>query len=289
MMPRWTRSINSALFVAAICTLPAPLCARPLPAKPESPATNVGIYQQLNQQLPLQLNFADEQGRELPLQTYFHDRPVILCLVYYQCPMLCNQVLNGLVESLRAIDFTPGKDYELVVVSFDPTETPQLARAKKHSYVVRYARPGAEAGWHFLTGSAANIDELAKAAGFQYRFDERSGQFAHASGIMLATPQGRLSRYFYGIDYPTRDLRLALVESSSGKIGSPVDAFLLLCFHYDPLSGKYGVAISNVLRGAGTLTAVSLLSFVCIMLRRERAQRRAAQPQSIVPATPSVS
>lgn len=244
-----------------------------------APGAEVGIDQNLNAQLPLDLEFADETGHVTPLRRYFGHQPVVFCLVYYECPMLCNQVLNALTESLRAIDFTPGKDYQLVVISFDPRETPHLAAVKKKNYVIRYTRPGADVGWHFLTGNEANIKAVSEAAGFRYRWDAERGQFAHASGIMVATPEGKLSRYFYGIDYPTRDLRLGLVEASANKIGSPVDQFLLLCLHYDPLTGKYGMAISAVLRVSGGLTVFALGLFMFITLRRERRQsRRATSP-----------
>jgi protein SCO1/2 len=191
-------------------------------------------------------------------------------LVYFRCPMLCTQVLNGFLKSSQAIPLVIGRDYQVVTVSFDPRETPDLAAEKKESYVHAYRREGAAEGWHFLTGDLQSIDKLTKAIGFQYRFDPKSGQFAHASGIALATPDGRLSRYFYGIEYEPDDLRLGLVESSSGRIGSLVDQVLLLCYHYDPLTGKYGLVIAGVLRTAGALTVILVGGYLVAMFRFER-------------------
>ena len=191
-------------------------------------------------------------------------------LVYYRCPMLCTQVLNGFLKSSQAVPLQIGRDYQVVTVSFDPRETPELAAEKKNSYVRAYRRDGAADGWHFLTGDRQSIDRLTKVVGFRYHFDPKSDQFAHASGIALATPDGRLSRYFYGIEYEPDDLRLGLVESSSGRIGSLVDQVLLLCYHYDPLTGKYGLVIAGVLRTAGLLTVIVLGSFLVVMYRRER-------------------
>jgi protein SCO1 len=231
---------------------------------------DIGIEQHLGAQLPLDATFRDEQGHEVKLADYFGSRPVVVMLVYYRCPMLCTQVLNGFLKSSQAVPLEIGRDYQVVTVSFDPRETPELAAEKKSSYVGAYRRPGAADGWHFLTGDQQNVDRLTETVGFRYRFDPNSNQFAHASGIALATPDGRLSRYFYGIEYSPDDLRLGLVESSSGKIGSLVDQVLLLCFHYDPLTGKYGLVIANVLRIASSLTVLLLGSFLFAMYRRER-------------------
>ena len=206
---------------------------------------DVGIEQHLNAQLPLDAVFRDEHGHEVKLGDYFKDRPVVVMLVYYRCPMLCTQVLNGFLKSSQAVPLQIGRDYQVVTVSFDPRETPELAAEKKNSYVRAYRRDGAADGWHFLTGDRQSIDRLTKVVGFRYHFDPKSDQFAHASGIALATPDGRLSRYFYGIEYEPDDLRLGLVESSSGRIGSLVDQVLLLCYHYDPLTGKYGLVIAG--------------------------------------------
>jgi protein SCO1/2 len=231
---------------------------------------DVGIEQHLNAQLPLDAVFRDEQGNEVKLGDYFKDRPVVVMLVYYRCPMLCTQVLNGFLKSSQAVPLQIGRDYQVVTVSFDPRETPELAAEKKNSYVRAYRRDGAADGWHFLTGDRQSIDRLTKVVGFHYHFDPKSDQFAHASGIALATPAGRLSRYFYGIEYEPDDLRLGLVESSSGRIGSLVDQVLLLCYHYDPLTGKYGLVIAGVMRTAGLLTVIVLGSFLVVMYRRER-------------------
>lgn len=231
---------------------------------------SVGIEQHLGTQLPLDTVLRDEKGREVKLGDYFDRQPVVVMLVYFRCPMLCTQVLNGFLKSSQAIPLVIGRDYQVVTISFDPRETPDLAAEKKGSYVHAYRRDGADEGWHFLTGDQQSIDKLTKAVGFQYRFDPQSGQFAHASGIALATPDGRLSRYFYGIEYEPDDLRLGLVESSSGRIGSLVDQVLLLCYHYDPLTGKYGLVIAGVLRTAGALTVILVGGFLVAMFRFER-------------------
>ena len=238
---------------------------------------NVGIDQKLNEQIPLDLTFRDETGREIQLGEYFnHGRPVIISLVYYECPMLCNQVLNGLTGSLRTLSFDIGKEFDVVTVSFDARETPQLAAEKKASYIARYGRPGAEQSWHFLTGDQKSIDALTKAVGFRYAYDSATKQFAHASGIMLATPEGKLARYFYGIEYSPKDLRLSIVEASANKIGSPVDQLLLYCYHYDPTSGKDGLAIMNVVRLGGVLTVIGIVALLMLLRRRNIAVAREA-------------
>jgi protein SCO1/2 len=231
---------------------------------------DIGLDQRLGEALPLDVQFKDEDGQVVPLRKYFGERPVVLALVYYECPMLCTQVLNGLTKSLKALNFTPGKEFEVVVVSFDPKETPALATEKKKSYLARYGRPDTAGGWHFLTGSVESIEAVTKAVGFRYKYDPKSAQYAHASGIMLATPDGLLARYFYGIDYPTRDLRLGIVEASEERIGSPVDQILLLCFHYDPSTGKYSLAVMSVIRTAGVATVAGIAGFLIFALRRDR-------------------
>lgn len=231
---------------------------------------DVGIEQRLDQMLPLDVTLRDESGATVKLSQYFRDQPVVLQLVYYRCPQLCNQVLNGFLKSSQAVPLEIGRDYQVVTVSIDPTETPEQAAEKKRSYARAYRRPGAAEGWHFLTGDAAEIERLADAVGYRYRYDSASKQYAHAAGIMLATPQGKLSRYFYGIEYPPPDLRLGLVESSAGRIGSAADQLLLLCFHYDPLTGRYGLIISRALKLAGSLTAIALGVSIVYLLRRER-------------------
>ena len=239
-------------------------------ARPDALA-DVGIEQRLDEELPLDLVFRDEAGREVQIGDYFGDRPVILSLVYYECPMLCTMVLNGLVSSLADLDFDVGNEFEVVTVSFNPKDTPDLASRKKRTYLGKYGRDGAEDGWHFLTGEAGSIEALTEAVGFKYKFIPETGEFVHASSIMVLTPLGKLSKYFYGIDYPEFDLRLGLVEASDNKIGSPVDQILHYCYHYDPTTGKYGMVIMNVIRVAGTLTVLMLVGFMLLMFRARQA------------------
>ena len=259
-MSRAVRFSLLAVFVVAALTrlLPTASAAEDLPGE----LRGVGLDQRLNELVPLDLEFRDEEGRAVRLGNYFGERPVILVLAYFRCPMLCNQVLNGLVDSLKRIAMDPRKEFEVVVVSFDPRETPALATAKKAVYLESYGRPGADAGWHFLTGRQDAIRALTDSVGFHYVYDPANEQFAHASGIMVLTPQGRLARYFYGIDYPPRDLRFSLIEASEGRIGSPVDRLLLLCFHYDPTTGKYGFVVMSLVRLAGIVTLLILVPFL---------------------------
>jgi len=231
---------------------------------------DVGIDQKLNAQIPLQLTFRDETGKTVQLGDYFGQKPVILALVYYECPMLCTQVLNGLLTSLKGMPLDVGKQFNVVTVSFNPNEKPGLAMNKKRVYVGLYGRPGAPEGWHFLTGDEGPIHQLADSVGFHYAYDNAADQYAHATAIMVLTPQGKISRYFYGIDYPSSDLRLSLVEASNNKIGSPVDQILLFCYHYDPTTGKYGLVIANVLRAAAAVTALVLGTIMFLLFRRER-------------------
>ena len=230
----------------------------------------VGIDQNLNAQIPLELTFKDETGQVVRLGQYFREKPVVLALVYYECPMLCDMVLNGLTHSMEQISLNLGKDYEVITVSFNPRETWQLAASKKANYVEKYQRDGAQQGWHFLTGQEENIKQLADTAGFHYKYDPVTKQYAHASGIMVLTPEGKIARYFFGIEYKPRDFRLGLVEASRHKIGTPVDAVLLYCFHYDPMTGKYGLVIHNVIRTLGSATVVALGAFLFVMFRREK-------------------
>jgi protein SCO1 len=260
---------RATLCLAAI--LPAlPLVAQSTPDGRPPILRTVAIEQHLDEPLPLDLQFRDEQGRAVRLGSYFGKRPVVLVLAYYDCPMLCTQVLNGLVAAMRVLSFDVGRDYEVVTVSFDPRDDPSDARAKKEPYVARYGRPGAAAGWHFLTAEPRAIASLTESVGFRYAWDERTGQFAHASAIYVATPNGRLSRYFYGIEYAPRDLRLALVEASSGKIGTPVDQLLLYCYHYDPAAGRYGAVVMNMVRLAGVGVVLLITVFLLVMWRRDR-------------------
>jgi protein SCO1 len=235
---------------------------------------NVGIEQHLDGQVPPDLAFRDETGQAVKLGDYFGTKPLILNLVYYNCTMLCGEALAGLSGSMRLINFDVGKEFDVITVSFDPRETPEIAASKKQDYVKRYGRAGAAAGWHFLTGSADSINALTKAVGFQYQYDPKSNQFAHATAIMVLTPQGRISRYFYGVDFPPKDLRMGLVEASQGKIGNAVDQVLLYCYHYDPETGKYGAVISNILRLAAAFTILILGGFLLIMFRLERSLAR---------------
>jgi protein SCO1/2 len=235
----------------------------------------VGINQKMGAQLPLDLPFADEAGRDVTLRQYA-GKPMILALVYYQCPSLCNMVLNGVLRSIRNLDLTAGNEYEVLAVSFDPRETPNMAAAKKQTYLKNYERPGGEHGWHFLTGPETSSKALADAVGFHYIYDSVTNQYAHSSAIMILTPTGRVTRYFYGIDYPSRDLRLGLVEASNERIGTATDQLLLYCFHYDPATGKYALVVMNVLRLAGLITVALLGTFLFVMFRRDY---RAAHPQ----------
>jgi protein SCO1/2 len=231
---------------------------------------DVSFDQRLNEQVPLDIPLVDEAGRPVTLGNYFGDRPVILVLAYYRCPMLCSMVLNGLVRGLLDVPFEPDRDFQIVTVSFDARETPRQAQEKKKTYVDRYGRKGAAAGWHFLTGPQASIDRLTESVGFRYKYDPQRDEFAHASGIMVLTPQGRISHYFYDVQYSGRDLRLALVEASQGKIGSPVDQVLLYCFHYDPNQGKYGPTIMTLVRAGGVLTLIGMGVLIVWARRRTR-------------------
>ena len=234
---------------------------------------DVGIDQRLNDQVPLEVVLMNTEGREVRLGDYFQDKPVVLVLAQYRCPKLCNEVLNGLVDAVRSIpSLTVGSQFNIVVISFDPRETPAMAAAKQRAYLEAYGRPGVTGGWHFLTGPQTSIDLITKAIGFRYVYDAPNDQFAHGSGICLLTPQGRIARYFFGIRYSPRDLRLGLVEASENKIGSPVDQLLLFCFHYDPTTGRYTPAVMNLVRLGGMLMLVGMgLFFVGVRRRWKRA------------------
>jgi Uncharacterized protein SCO1/SenC/PrrC, involved in biogenesis of respiratory and photosynthetic systems len=233
----------------------------------------VGIDQKLGDQMPLDAEVKNEDGKVVKLADYFNTgRPVILAFVYYECPMLCNEVLNGLTGSLKGINLTAGKDYDVLAISFDARENdkPDLAKNKKANYVERYGRPGTENGWHFLTATQDSIDKMTQAAGYKYYWDEKSQQFAHVGGIMIATPEGKLSRYFYGIDYAPLDLKFGLMDSAVQKIGNPAERLLLYCYHYDPASGKYGFVILRVMRLASVLTVAALGAMIFIFWRRNK-------------------
>ena len=233
--------------------------------------SKVGIDQRLNEQVPLDLQFKDEQGNTVKLGDYFHPgHPVIVSLVYFNCTMLCNEVLNGMSAAFKVLKFTPGKEFEVVTLSIDPREKPPLAAAKKHTYIEHLDRPGAEAGWHFLTGEQPQIDALANAIGWHYQYDAKLDQFAHAAGIVLVTPQGRISQYYYGVEFSARDMQLGIIQASGNRIGSVVDQVLLYCYHYDPRTGKYGAVITNIVRLAGAATMLILGSFLFTMFRLDK-------------------
>jgi len=232
---------------------------------------DIDFEQRLNAQLPLDAPFRDETGRVVQLHEYFHhDKPVVLALVYYECPMLCTQVLNGMISSLRVLRYTAGRDFDVVAISFNPKEGPGLARDKKRAYVDDYGRPGTENGFHFLTGDPASIEAVTNAVGFKYKYDPRILQYAHAAGLTLLTPEGRVSRYFYGIDFAPRDVQFGLMDASALKIGTLTEKVTFLCYHYDPTTGKYGLLISRLLQIGGILTMATMGAFWFVMLRRER-------------------
>jgi protein SCO1/2 len=237
----------------------------------------VGIDQNLNAQIPLELTFKDDTGQTVRLGQYFRDKPVVLALVYYECPGLCDLILNGLSHVMQQVSLNVGSDYQVVTVSFNPKETWQLADAKKANYLEKYNRPGAKEGWHFLTGQEDAIKKLTDTVGFHYKYDQDSKQFVHASAIYVLTPEGKIARYFYGIQYKPRDFRLGLVEASDNKIGTVADEVLLFCCQYDPTTGKYGLVITRVIRVFGTATVLLLGGFVFIMLRRERQTNHGAR------------
>jgi protein SCO1/2 len=244
----------------------------PASAKPGVLA-RVGIDQRIGEQVPLDLPFLDEHGKAVKLGDYFGKRPVILALVYYECPMLCTQVLNGLVSALGVMNFEPGREFEVVAVSFNPKEGPGLALQKKAAYMERYQRPHTVDGWHFLTGTDASIRELTKAVGFRYELDEKVQQYAHGAAIELLTPKGKLARYYYGIEYSPRDIRLGIIEAAEERVGSVFDQVLLLCFHYDPSTGKYGATVLGLVRLGGVLTVAAFVAFLIVSLRQERTRR----------------
>jgi protein SCO1/2 len=240
-----------------------------------APLREIGFDQNLDIQIPLDAAFRDESGQAVTLGDYFGTRPVVLVFAYYDCPMLCTLVINGLASALDVLSLEPGKDFDIVTVSFDPRDTPGTATAKKAAYIARYKRPGAAASWHFLTGEPSSIGRLTQAAGFRFVWDKETKQFAHPTGIIVLTPDGRLARYLFGIEYGPRDLRYAIVEASNGKVGSAVDSLVLYCYHYDPMTGRYGVAIMRVIRIAAAATVLALGAFIVVMVRSEK--RRTAR------------
>jgi protein SCO1 len=263
------RPVLAALAASAL--LAVPLAAASPPARsPLSPAREIGFDQKPGDMLPLDLPFQDETGATVRLGDYFGRKPVILSLVYYRCPMLCGLSLEGIASSLKTIAFDAGREFEVVTVSFDPRETPAAARGRKERSIDLYGRPAAAAGWHFLTGDEASIRRLTSAVGFRYAWDADLKQYAHPTGIVVLTPQGRIARYFFGVEYAARDLRLGLVEAAAGRLGSVADRLLLLCYQYDPRSGRYSAEALGAVRAAGALTVLGLGAFIVTMVRREK-------------------
>jgi len=283
------RSTAVALLMAAATIIASPAAAQmtgtptpgfltaadtPAQTIPE-PLREIGFDQNIDQKLPLDARFVDEEGKTVTLGTYYGKRPVLLAFVYYTCPMLCTQVLNAMTSTINTLTMNAGQDFDVVLISIDPRETPAQAAAKKAEYLHRYKRPGAENGWHFLTGEDAEIKRTAKAAGFRYTWDEQTQQYAHPTGIIVTTTDGRNARYLFGIEYGPRDLKLALVDASEGKVGSFVDQLLLYCYHYDPMTGRYGVYVMRALRIAGVATVLMIGTFIVVMVRRENSQNPA--------------
>ena len=268
------RRLITIATVFAVLQLPHVL-AQPSDSVPDI-LENVGLDQKLGSQVPLDLEFLDESGQRVTLGQYFGENLVILTLVYYECPMLCTLILNGTVRALRAMNFSAGQEFQIVTVSINPEETPSIASTKKAQYLESYRREGAENGWHFLTGTEDQIRPLADAVGFRYAYDPESGEYAHAAGIMVLTPEGKVARYFYGVEYSPRDIRLGLVEASSNQIGSPVDQVLLFCYHYNPLTGTYTFTILSILRVAGVLTILGLGLLLFVLLRKDRSREARA-------------
>jgi protein SCO1/2 len=266
--------IRRASIAALLALLPT-LAAAQLGPPPPPPATpgvlqEIGFDQRLGESVPLDLAFTDETGKSVRLSDYFGKKPVVLSLVYYKCPMLCTISLNGLAGALEVLSFVPGQEFEVVTVSFDPTESPTLAAAKKRAYMARYKRPEAHAGWHFLTGPKESVEALTRAVGFRYVWDEATKQFAHPAGLLVLTPEGKISHYLFGVEYAPKDLRLALVDAAGGKIGNLADQVLLYCYQYDPMTGRYSASILNLLRVLGALTVLALGTFIVTASRKRR-------------------
>lgn len=288
MSAHLSRRLRSTATCAVLAGLLTATCLGPSlvadervvdPEQMPGPLQDVRFDQHLGDPLPLDARFVDETGREVRLGDYFAERPVVLALVYYECPMLCSLVLGGLAKSIGVLPFDVGEEFDVVAISFDAGETPEMAAAAKATTVERYGRPQTEAGWHFLTGDQEAIDSVLRATGFQVRYLPENDEFAHASGIMIATPEGRLAQYFYGVDYPPKDLRLSLVDSAEEEIGSLVDQVLLYCYRYDPKLGKYTAITMRIVRLAGAAFSLILATFLWIMWRRERAMNRDQTPK----------
>jgi protein SCO1/2 len=261
--------MTPAAAVLLPALLSAPVAGPAADARPPA-VRDVAFDQRLGEALPLDTAFRDETGRTVRLGDYFGRRPVVLSLAYYGCPMLCTLSLNGLASALKTLSFDAGREFEVITLSFEPKETPEQAAAAKKAYLERYGRPAAAGGWHFLTGDAAAVAAVTLAVGFRYAWDDETRQYAHPAGIVVATPEGRLARYLYGVEYAPKDLRFALVEASAGRVGTPVDQLLLYCYQYDPVRGRYGAAIMRTVRFLGILTVVSLVTLIAVLRRRER-------------------
>jgi len=263
--------VTNSFMLYALATV---LAALPVRAQQQETTPGilreVDISQNLNTQIPPGIAFRDENGKIVHLGDFLGTKPILLSLVYFECPALCTEVLNGELRTMDAISLDLGKDFDAVTVSFEPKDTPALAKAKRDVYIGQYGRPGAAENWHFLTGDQFSIDALTKAVGFHYAYDSGSRQYAHAAAIMILTPDGKIDRYYYGVQYPARDVRLGLVEASQGKIGTVTDHALLYCYQYDPATGKYGLIVMNVVRGGGALTVLLLGIFMLTMFRRDR-------------------
>ena len=271
------RRVAVAFLLAVLPSLAAAQMGAAPPPRPATPGVlqEIGFDQRLGESVPLDLAFSDETGRSVKLSDYFGKKPVVLSLVYYQCPMLCTISLNGLAGALEVLSFVPGQEFEVVTVSFDPVETPVLAAAKKKAYMARYKRPEAHAGWHFLTGSKESVEALTRAVGFRYVWDEATKQFAHPAGLLVLTPEGKISHYLFGVEYAPKDLRLALVDAAKGRIGNLADQLLLYCYQYDPQTGRYSASILNVVRLGGALTVLGLGAFILTATRKRRAVKDA--------------
>jgi protein SCO1 len=283
---RWTLTIAGfllAAFSSHAQTIPSNVGTASSTMPPA--LVNVGFEPPLNGQMPLDVSFLDETGRTVQLRDYFGKKPVVLAFVYYGCPMLCSQVEQGVVGSLRMLSFNPGRDYDVVFISFDSRESPDMAASKKETALSHFRRPETAAGWHFLTGSQESINAVTRAANYRYTFNARTNLFAHASGVMILTPDGRISRYFYGVEYPGRDMRLGLVDASAGKIGTPIDHALLFCYQYDPTTATYSASILKIVRLAGVLTILCIVGGILIFRRRDAVRAGTKLHQQLHPGS----
>lgn len=274
------------IFILLLVTMTVPLIAQPLT---DDQLSRVSFDQMLNAQISLDLPFRDENGKTVTLRDYFGQKPVVLVLGYYQCPMLCTLTFNGMVESMNDMKWSIGKEFNVVHVSINPEETPELAAAKKQTYLRRYGRSGAAAGWHFLTGDESNIRRLADQVGFHYAYDPSVKQYAHASGLVILTPDGKVSKYFFGVSFSAPKLFAALQNASERQVGSPIERLVLLCFHYNPIRGKYGALIMTTLRILAAATLAGMAWFAFVIFRSERKRDEAAIPKTAVAKLPGPS